>query len=365
MTSEHMLRALALAGSVLGSTSPNPNVGCVIVRGGRVVAEGATQPPGGPHAEAVALAASGEAARGADVYVTLEPCAHIGRTPPCATALVAAGVAAVHVAMRDPDPHVAGGGVERLRAAGIAVDLGDGEAEAARLLEAYVKHRTKGLPFVTVKFAATLDGKIAARSGDSRWVAGEQARAWAHAFRTKVDAIMCGVNNVLLDDPQLTARPGGVAAGRQPVRIVADSRGRTPLDARVFGPGGKTIVATTARAPASWRDAVTACGAEPLVLPADADGRVDLRALAGTLAERGVLSLLVEGGGVLHASFFAASLVDRVHAIIAPKIAGGTAHPAVAGAGIERMAEAITLTDVTVERMGDDAVFTGYVRPQE
>jgi diaminohydroxyphosphoribosylaminopyrimidine deaminase/5-amino-6-(5-phosphoribosylamino)uracil reductase len=356
-----MQRALTLAESVLGTTSPNPSVGCVIVRDAQLIAEGATRPPGGPHAEVVALAAAGAAARGATAYVTLEPCSFTGRTPPCADALIAAGVASVHVAMQDPDPHVAGRGIEKLRAAGIDVRLGDGEAEASRLLEAYVKHRTTGLPFVIAKFAATLDGKIAANSGDSRWVAGEAARAWAHDFRTKIDAIMCGVNNVLLDDPQLTARPGGVTAERQPLRIVADSRGRTPLDARALGPGGKTIIATTERSPKEWRAQIEKCGAEALVLPAGEDGRVDVRVLMEELAKRGVLSLLVEGGGELHASFFAAGLVDKVHAIIAPKIAGGTAYPAVAGAGIERMADAIALRDVSIERMGDDAVIVGYV----
>ena len=205
---------------------------------------------------------------------------------------------------------------------------------------------------MTVKFAATLDGKIAAASGDSRWVAGDEARAWAHDFRTKIDAIMCGVNNVLLDDPQLTARPNGVEAKRQPLRIVADSRGRTPLDAKVLGPGGKTIIATTAQSPESWRKEVEARGAEALVLPAGEDGRVDLRELMRVLGERGVLSLLCEGGGVLHASMFAAGLVDKVHAIIAPKIVGGEAYPAVAGPGVQRMADAVVLRDVETVALG-------------
>jgi diaminohydroxyphosphoribosylaminopyrimidine deaminase/5-amino-6-(5-phosphoribosylamino)uracil reductase len=361
MISEHMRRALELAESVLGTTSPNPSVGCVIAQGDQIVGEGATQPPGGAHAEIVALAQAGDAARGATAYVTLEPCAHTGRTPPCADALIAAGVAAVRVAMRDPDQQVAGRGIEQLQAAGIDVSVGDGEAEAGRLLEAYVKHRTTGLPFVIIKFAATLDGKIAAASGDSRWIAGEQARAWAHSFRTKVDAIMCGVNNVLLDDPQLTARPGGVLAERQPLRIVADSRGRTPLDAKVLGAGGKTLIATTNAAPQDWRAEIEKRGAEGLVLPADAQGRVDLMALMRESGTRGVLSLLVEGGGVLHASFFEAGLADKVHAIIAPKIIGGAAYPAVAGDGIARMSDAISLRDVEIERMGDDAVIVGYV----
>lgn len=356
-----MKRALALAAAIEGATSPNPHVGCVLVRDGRIVGEGATEAPPGRHAEVVALAAAGEAARGADAYVTLEPCPHTGRTPPCADALIAAGVARVFAAMEDPDARASGRGLARLREAGITTETGDGAAEAARLLEAYVKHRTTGLPFVIAKFAATLDGKIAAASGDSRWVAGEAARAWAHGFRTKVDAIMCGVNNVLLDDPQLTARPGGVPAARQPLRIIADSRGRTPAAAKVLGPGGRTLIATTAASPGGWRRDIAAHGAEVAVLPAGEDGRVDLRALMATLGERGVLSLLAEGGGVLHGSLFAAGLVDKVHAIIAPKIIGGTRYPAVAGEGAARMADAIALRDVEMHRLGDDVAFVGYV----
>ncbi len=275
------MRALVLAEQAAGRTSPNPNVGCVIVRDGRIVAEGATEPPPGKHAEAVALAAAGDAARGATAYVTLEPCAHHGRTPPCADALIAAGVARVVVCMLDPDSQVAGRGIDRMRAAGIDVEIGDGEAEAQRLLEAYVKHRTTGLPFVIAKFAATLDGKIAAASGDSRWVGGEAARAWAHEQRTRVDAMMCGINNVLLDDPQLTARRGGVPAERQPLRIVADSRGRTPLDAQVLGPGGRTVIATTEHSDSglargdrgAWRRSARAGNrCERACRPARADG---------------------------------------------------------------------------------------------
>ncbi len=357
-----MRRALALAASVEGTTSPNPHVGCVLVKDGRVVAEGATEPPPGRHAEAVALANAGDAARGADACVTLEPCSHTGRTPPCADALIAAGVARVIVAIADPDAKVAGSGIARLRDAGVQVETGDGEAGAARLLEAYIKHRTTGLPFIIAKFAATLDGKIAAASGDSRWVAGDAARAWAHEFRTKVDAIMCGVNNVLLDDPQLTARPGGAIAGKQPLRVIADSRGRTPLTAKALGAGGRTLIATTGASPAAWRDDIAARGAEVAVLPAGEDGRVDLRALVRMLGERDVLSLLAEGGGVLHGSLFAAALVDKVHAIIAPKIVGGSLYPAVAGEGAARMADAIALRDVETLSLGDDVAFIGYVR---
>ena len=356
-----MERALELAASVEGATSPNPHVGCVIVLDGEIVGEGATQRIGGAHAEAMALADARDRARGATVYVTLEPHSHQGRTPPCTDALIAAGVASVRVSMLDSNPDVSGRGVAQLQAAGLDVIVGDGEAESAKLLEAYLKYRRTGLPFVIAKFAATLDGKIAASSGDSRWVAGDEARTWAHDFRTKIDAIMCGVNNVLLDDPQLTARPGGVMAGRQPLRVVADSRGRTPLGAKVVGPGGATVIATTEASPMAWRAAMHASGVDVCILPADGQGRVDLGALMRTLGERGVLSLLVEGGGVLHGSLFEAGLVDKVHAIIAPKIVGGTAYPAVGGRGVARMADAVTLRDVEVLRLGADVAFAGYV----
>ncbi len=355
-----MRRALELADAVAGSTSPNPNVGCVIVRDGEVLGEGATQPPPGPHAEAVALQAAGDAARGATAYVTLEPHSFHGRTPPCTDALIDAGVASVKIAMLDPNARVAGAGAEQLRAAGLDVDLGDGEAEAKKQLEAYVKHVTTGLPFVVAKFAATLDGKIAASSGDSRWVAGEASRAWAHEFRTRVDAIMCGINNVLLDDPQLTARPGGVPAARQPLRIVVDSRGRTPLKAKVLAEGGKTMIATTAASDAGWRAAVEIAGAEVCVLPEEVSGRVDLRELMKVLGQRGIVTLLCEGGGVLHGSLFAEGLVDKVHAIIAPKIVGGDAYPAVAGRGAAHMADAITLHDTSMRQLGDDVLVVGY-----
>ena len=295
------------------------------------------------------------------MYTTLEPCSHTGQTPPCADAVAAAGITSVHVGMLDPDERVRGAGVQKLRAAGIEVTVGDGETDAQRLLEAYTKHRLTGLPFVVLKFAATLDGKIAAASGDSRWVGGDEARAWAHQLRTRIDAIMCGVNNVLLDDPHLTARPGGVLAERQPLRIVADSRGRTPLDAAVLKRDAPTLIATTDASGAEWRKAVEACGADVLVLAADGSGRVDLRALLRTLGQRGVLSLLVEGGGVLHAGFLRAGLADKVHAVIAPKIVGGERYPAVAGQGARTMADALTLRDVDVQRLGDDVLITGYV----
>ncbi len=357
-----MRLALREARKALGRTSPNPWVGAVVVRHGQVVGRGHTRPPPGPHAEAVALAQAGEEARGAELYVTLEPCAHHGRTPPCTEAIVRAGIARVHVALLDPDPQVNGRGVEALRRAGIEVTVGEGEEEAERLLEAYLKHRRTGLPFVVAKFACSLDGRIGAASGDSRWVSGPQSRAWAHRLRTQVDAIVVGSQTVLVDDPQLTARPGGRLAPRQPLRVVVDSRGRTPPTAQVLGPGAPTLVATTEVSPPAWREAIGAAGAEVAVLP-PREGRVDLQALLALLGGRGILTLLVEGGGVLLGSFFDQGLVDKVHVVIAPVVIGARQAPlAVVGRGAVRMAEAVRLRWVTVRRLGEDVLVTGYPR---
>jgi diaminohydroxyphosphoribosylaminopyrimidine deaminase/5-amino-6-(5-phosphoribosylamino)uracil reductase len=357
---DYMQRALALAGRALGQVSPNPAVGAVLVRAGRVVGEGFTRPPGGPHAEIVALEQAGEAARGSTLYVSLEPCCHQGRTPPCTDALIAAGVAEVHMAMLDPDANVNGRGRAALEAAGIAVQVGEREEEARRLNEAYIKHRTTGLPFVIAKFAASLDGRIAAASGDSRWISGPQSLQWAHEQRTMVDAIMVGANTILVDNPQLTARPGGQESERQPLRVVVDGGGRTPANARVLQGPGRALIATGGRSEPSWRQALEAAGAEMLVLPGDGDS-LDLKALLKALAERGVLSLLVEGGGILLGSVFDQGLVDKVQAIIAPMIIGAAKAPAaVAGRGARRLAQARRLREVTVERLGEDILVTGY-----
>ncbi len=356
---DYIQHALALARRA-GVVSPNPAVGAVLVREGRVVGEGFTQPPGGPHAEVVALEQAGEGARGATLYVSLEPCCHQGRTPPCTQAIIAAGVAEVHFPLLDPDIHARGRGRDELLAAGISVRVGGGEDEARRLNEAYFKHRTTGLPFVIAKFAASLDGRIAAPSGESRWISGPEAREWAHRLRTQVDAILCGAGTIVVDDPELTARPGGQEAARQPLRVVADSRGRTPAAARVLRGSGRTLIATSDRSHPVWRVAMEAAGAEVLVLPRRGDS-LDLEALLQALGQRDVLSLLVEGGGVIIGALFDRSLVDKVDAIIAPMIIGASDAPAaVAGAGARRLAEAWRLREPTVERLGEDVLITGY-----
>jgi diaminohydroxyphosphoribosylaminopyrimidine deaminase/5-amino-6-(5-phosphoribosylamino)uracil reductase len=356
-----MARALELAREFEGRVSPNPSVGAVVVKNGHIVGEGNYRGAGTPHAEAAAIEPAGGDARGAAIYVTLEPHCHQGSAPPCTEAILRAGISEVHFAHIDPDARVAGRGKEELERAGVRVVVGEGELEARRINEAYCKQRATGLPFVIAKFAASLDGKIAATSGDSRWVSGPETLAWSHELRTRIDTIAVGVSTVLIDNPQLTARPGGQLAERQPLRIVLDSRGRTPRDAAVLSCDAKTLVATTKLSPEPWRAEMEAAGAHVAVLPSAGAGRVELHALLELLGQRDVLSLLVEGGGVLHGSFFDQGLVDKVHAVIAPLIIGGAYAPAaVAGKGVARMADALRLRNVTVERLGDDVLVTGY-----
>jgi diaminohydroxyphosphoribosylaminopyrimidine deaminase/5-amino-6-(5-phosphoribosylamino)uracil reductase len=339
-----MRRALELSRAVLGTTSPNPPVGCVVLdEHGEVVGEGATRPPGGPHAEVVALRAAGERAHTA--VVTLEPCDHTGRTGPCSEALLAAGVRRVLVACTEPNP-VAAGGVDRLRAAGVEVRTGVLADEVARgPLEAWLHVQQAGRPFVTWKYAATLDGRSAAADGTSRWVTGEPARADVHRLRAECDAVLAGIGTVLADDPQLTVRPD---PGHQPLRVVVDAQGKTPRDARVLDGSARTLVATVG----------TPYDEEHgLVVPAGPDGRVDLAALLQALCEREVVSVLLEGGPTLAAAFLRAGLVDRVVGYVAPALLG--AGPAALGdAGIGTIADAVRLRLDDVTRVGDDVRLT-------
>lgn len=359
--SPFMQRALELAASARGATSPNPWVGAVLVRDGRVVAEGATAPPGGPHAEAVALAVAD--ARGCDLYVTLEPCVPFPgkRTPPCAEAIIAAGCRRVVVAMEDPDPAVGGRGLALLRSAGVPVETGDG-AEAARdLLRPYTRHRLTGRPYVIARFAASLDGRTATRSGDSKWITGEAARDRAHRERAWVDAILTGSGTVLADDPALTARPGGVAAERQPLRVVVDGRGRTPPGARLLREPGKALIATASTAGAAWKQALTAAGAEVIEC---GDAEVDLNLLMDELGRRGILSIWAEGGATLLGSLFDGGHVDEVWAFIAPIVIGGRGPGAVGGEGAALVAEGWRLQSPRVEVIGPDVLVRGYTRAQ-
>ena len=357
----HMARALSLARQALGSVSPNPAVGAVVVKDGVVVGEGWTQPPGLDHAEVVALQRAGKQAAGAVLYTTLEPCNHHGRTPPCTQAIVDAGVAEVHAAMLDPNPRVSGGGIEALNVAGIKTLVGEGEEEARAVTEAYRKFITSGLPLVTAKFAMSLDGKIATRTGDSKWITGVEARRYANGLRAISDAIMVGINTVLADDPRLTARDDvDGPMERQPLRVVVDSHARTPSAARLLTEPGHVLVAVgSVDSPSSGR--LADAGAEVEGVPAD-DGSVDLAELLRRLGcDKSITSVLVEGGGTLLGSLFDLGLVDKVVAIVAPVVIGGEAAPSpVGGTGVEKVAEVLQLDRIEVLRFGRDVALVGY-----
>ena len=356
-----MDRALRLARSVIGKTSPNPAVGAVIVRGGRVVGEGSTQPAGQEHAEVVALGAARALATGAVMYVTLEPCSHHGRTPPCTEAIIGAGISEVHASTVDPNPRVSGRGLERLRQAGIRVEVGEGQEQAEEIIAPHTKFVTSGTPLVTAKFAMSLDGKIATRTGDSKWITSEASRRYVHSLRAQSDAIMAGIGTVLADDPRLTARDAeGTPLPGQPLRVIIDSSGRLPLDSKLLRQPGETLVAVATDS-AETSAGLEAAGADVLALRGSG-GRVDLDAVISELGRREVTSVLVEGGGTLLGSLFDARLVDRVFAFVAPVVIGGELAPSpVEGTGIERMADALRLANVRVERFGDDVAVIGDV----
>lgn len=356
-----MRRALELAERGAGRVNPNPLVGAVVVKDGQIVGEGFHERFGGPHAEVLALEAAGGEAAGADLYVTLEPCVHWGKTPPCVERIISAGVRRVFVAVRDPNPLVDGKGVATLREAGIEVVEGLLEEEARRLNEPFFKFITTKRPFVVLKLALSLDGKVATRSGDSRWISNERSRELVHRLRNRYAAVLVGVNTVLKDDPQLTAR---VAGARDPWRIILDSRGRIPLEARVLNLSSPapTVIATTELMPQEKEMELTHKGARVWRLRAR-DGRVDLEELLQRLGEEGLDSLLVEGGPTVAAGFLEAGLIDKVVFIIAPKIIGGSEAPgAIGGRGAAELAEAWKLKDISVRMLDEDLIYEGYLR---
>ena len=358
----HMQRAISLARQVLGATSPNPAVGAVIVQNDVEIGCGSTLPPGQRHAEIGALQQAGEASRGATLYTSLEPCCNYGRTPPCTRAIIAAGIAKVHLAAVDPNPLVSGKGRAELRSAGIEVVTGE-EAEAAQeLYEAFTKHVTTGIPFVSAKFAMSLDGKIATRTGDSKWVTGPESRSVVQQMRRESDGVLVGVNTVLADDPQLTARDSeGNPLLRQPLRVVADSRCRTAGEARLFEEPGPILIAATGKARPENVVRLERAGAEVLQLSAGEDGRVDMRELLAKLGRRDVVSLLVEGGGMVLGSLFDARQIDKVYAFIAPVIIGGApASSPVEGRGAEHMAGAWRMEGARIRTIGPDWLIVGY-----
>ena len=362
----YMAEAVTLAQGALGSTSPNPAVGAVVVKDGRIVGRGATRPPGQAHAEAVALKQAREAAQGATLYVTLEPCCHWGRTPPCTRAVIEAGIAEVVVAATDPNPAVSGGGIAELREAGIAVSLLPDDSEqreqARELYEGFAKHIKTGLPFVTAKFAMSLDGKIATRTGDSKWVTGPEARALVQRMRRETDAVMVGIRTVLADDPALTARGGdNLPLPRQPLRVALDSHCRMPVESQLLRQPGQTLVYATSNALAVNVRGLERAGAEVAPVGATAVGQVCPAEALADLGRRGIVNLLVEGGGLTLGSLFDAGLVDKVQAFVAPVIIGGAeAASPVEGTGAALMAHASRLNRTSIRQIGPDWLITGY-----
>lgn len=356
----HMRAALALAARGLGNTWPNPSVGCVIVRpegdGSRVVGRGWTQPGGRPHAETEALRRAGDAARGATAYVTLEPCSHHGRTPPCCDALIAAGVSRVVCAMRDPDPRVDGRGFARLRAAGLLVEEGLCEAEARALNAGFVQRVNHGLPVVTLKLATTLDGRIATAAGESKWITGEPARRAAHALRGRHDAVLVGSGTVIADDPELTCRLAGVAPV-QPLRVVADARLRSPASARLFATARAhpTILATVPGHPPAALAPYQEQGVEVIKVARGHEG-LRMHALLAALAQRGVTRVLAEGGAGIAASLLREGLVHRLAWFHAPGVMGGDGMPAAYPLPVEVLSAMPRFRRVSVRTLGDDVL---------
>jgi diaminohydroxyphosphoribosylaminopyrimidine deaminase/5-amino-6-(5-phosphoribosylamino)uracil reductase len=349
-----MRRALELAQRGSGRVSPNPLVGAVVVIDNAIVGEGWHEGPGTPHAEAMALAEAGSRARGATVYCSLEPCDHSGRTPPCTLALIDAAIVRVVAATQDPNPIVDGRGFAHLREAGIAVEVGVLEADARRSNAAFERHVTTGRPFVTLKMATSLDGKVAARDGSSKWISGVASRQDAHRLRAANDAILIGAGTVIADDPSLTVR-GEANTGRAPLRVVVDTAGRIPVTSAVLDDTAPTLVVTTSAARSSVVAAWRAAGAEVVSFDADDNGSVPLAHVLADLGKRDVQGLLVEGGPTVAWSFVRDELIDRVVFYIAPKLVGGASAPsALAGEGFAPITSALELRFERVDRIGDD-----------
>ena len=367
MPSQHYMEcALSLARLAMGYTSPNPAVGAAVVKDGLVVGMGYTQPAGSEHAEVMALRQAGDKAQGATMYVSLEPCSHYGRTPPCTQAIIAAGIPEVYIALLDPNPVVSGRGIGMLNEGGVKTHIGMCQREAFEINEAYIKHITTGLPFVIAKFAMSLDGKIATKTGDSKWITKEEARKYAHALRYTVDAIMVGINTIVADNPHLTAKGCGGRGGigkMQPLRLVVDSKGRVPLNAHIFEPPGEVVLAVAAPFDSEKKRKLVQAGAEVLELPAR-EGSVDIVELLKLLGRREIVTVLVEGGGKLLGSFFDNCLVDKVLAFISPIILGGCEAVSVGGNGVDNIARALCLSRVNIKSLGNDVLVTGYVENQ-
>ncbi len=359
-----MQRALQLAKQAIGRTSPNPLVGAVIVKNGKVIGEGYHQKAGTPHAEIHALNAAGEDAKGATLYTTLEPCCHWGRTPPCTEALIQAGIADVHIAAVDPNPKVAGNGVRQLEKAGIHVHVGVCQQEAEKLNEVHTKYIQTGLPFVILKIAMSLDGKIATVTGESQWITSEASRQRGHEIRDTVDAILVGRGTVERDNPALTTRLQD-RPGQDPIRIVMDSHARISTDARIFNAASSAgvLMAVTPEAPPKNVEALENAGAEVITVPAAHGNRVCFKNLMEILGKREITSVLIEGGGEINASAIAAGIVDKVICFVAPIIIGGQNAPGpIGGEGVSSLIVVRRLQGVRITQiLGSDFLIEGYL----
>lgn len=358
-----MTRALELAKKGVGYTNPNPLVGAVIVKDGKIIGEGYHQVYGSHHAEINAINSAIEDIKGATMYVTLEPCSHYGKTPPCAEAIVKSGIKKVVVGLKDPNPLVAGKGIKILQDNGIDVVVGVLEDEGRRLNEIFLKYITTNKPFCIMKTAMTLDGKIATKTGDSKWITEKLSREYVHKIRHRVSGIMVGIGTVLVDDPALTTRLDCSKGNKDPIRIIVDSSGRIPLEAKVLNlkSSAKTIIATTEKINTDKVRALEEKGAEVIITPIRNNG-VDLSFLMNILGDKKIDSILLEGGSRINYSALEAGIVDKVNAFIAPKIIGGdTAKTPVGGEGKKYMKEAISLRDIEIHRFGNDIMIEGYV----
>ena len=354
-----MKRALHLAEKGRGRTSPNPMVGAVLVKDGRVIGEGYHIKAGEAHAEILALRQAREEAKGATLYLYLEPCTHYGKTPPCAPVVIEAGVGRVVIGMEDPNPVVRGKGIESLKGAGLDVEIGVLENACRRLNEAFRKYILEKVPFVILKVAATLDGKIATREGDSKWISGEVSRRLVHRLRNQVDGIVVGIGTIMKDDPMLTAR---ITGGRDPDRVILDSRLRIPEDAKVIETSpSKTILATTELAPKDKRERLQRRGVRVLVLDS-VEGRVNLKSCLSRLGEMEMVSILVEGGSQVNGSFLDEGLIDKVLLFLSPKLIGDPEAMGIfGGKGVATLKEAISLDEFRVRRIGGDLLLEGYI----
>lgn len=357
MDEKYMELALELAKKAAGRTSPNPLVGAVIVKDKKIIGQGYHKKAGEPHAEKIALLEVGVQAQGSDLYVTLEPCSHWGRTPPCTEAIIEAKIKNVYVATLDPNSLVAGQGIKRLRDAGINVELGIKEQKAQRLNEVFFKYITTGLPYVVLKSASSMDGKIATREGHSQWITGESARSFGHQLRNIYDGIMVGIGTVLADDPQLTCR---VDNGRDPIRIIVDSKLSISPEAKMLNldSAAPTIIATTQDISQEKYKRLTS---KAEIIKVNDGDRVDLTRLLKILGEKGITSILVEGGATLNGSLAEGKLIDKFYFFYAPLIIGGTSAPSfIGGLGPARLDASLKLKDLTVENVGEDILVTAY-----